>query len=199
MALTGGRRLWAAAGLFLLTGSAWGGEARWQTISENDRQRVLLAAEPPARTASGTYGVRLKRVFTGEPEERAYALDDLEIDCGVGTYRYTSVVIFDRDDDVMHRYRLTDQFCPVPPGSYLQTVRKLICPEKAEPHAIVRASPLMGEGQGGGESDNVSAKLGSPSPSPPPLKGGEKRILPEPLTKQENHPTHRAGGAVPGR
>jgi hypothetical protein len=127
MALTGGRWLWAAAGLFLLTGSAWGGEARWQAITENDRQRVLLAMEPPARTSAGSYGVRLKRVFTGESEEWAYALDSLEIDCGVGTYRYTSIVIFDRDDDVMHRYRFTDQFCPVPPGSYLETVQGLIC------------------------------------------------------------------------
>ena len=81
-----------------------------------------------ARSTAGSREVRLKRLFREPHGERAYSLDTMEIDCGRNLYRYTLVVIHDRDDDVMHRYRLSDQFTPITPGTIPGRVKEVVCP-----------------------------------------------------------------------
>ena len=67
------------------------------------------------------------RDFAGRGDERAYALDLLELDCGHDRYRYREILIYDRDDLLMHRYQLTDQFCPVPADSAVSLTRAAVC------------------------------------------------------------------------
>jgi len=117
----------ASLGLLLLPALLWGNDGPWIRLAEDSRMVYLLERGAPARSTTGTRTVRLKRAFREPYVERAYALDTMEIDCGRSLYRYTQIVIFDRDDDVMHRYRLTDQLAPVEPGSIPGRVKELVC------------------------------------------------------------------------
>lgn len=119
-----------ALGAFLfLAGivAAEGSDERWTMLSDGARTSTLLDRTGTGRTPDGTVFCRLKRLFTVE-DEHSYAMDSLELDCRRNQYRYRAILIYDRDDLLMHRYRLTDQFAPIPAGSDLEKARNLICP-----------------------------------------------------------------------
>ena len=121
-----------ALGIFLfLAGivAAGGSDERWIMLSDGAQTSTLLDRTGTYRTSTGSVLCRLKRLFKGG-DERAYATDSLEVDCQRNRYRYRDILIYDRDDLLMHRYRLTDQFGPIPPGSDLERVRNLVCPDK---------------------------------------------------------------------
>lgn len=103
-----------------------GAAERWVAVGEDGRTRHLLALGERRSSSTGGRLCQVKRIFK-DGGERAYSLDTLEFDCRQGLYRYQGIVIYDRDDDVMHRFPFTDQFCPVPPGSILSKVRDLAC------------------------------------------------------------------------
>ncbi len=117
-----------AALILLLPSLLWGkDDGEWLRLAEEGRMVHFMEKGPPARSASGLTAVRLKRLFREGFGERASSLDTIEVDCGRNLYRYTEIVIVDRDGDVMHRYRLTDQFVPVMSGSIPGRVRELAC------------------------------------------------------------------------
>jgi hypothetical protein len=100
----------------------------WVTVRDDPRityqlDITTLRGTPASRT------ITMRRLFKVR-DERAYALDTLEIDCLTNQYRFRDIVIYDSDHLVTHRYRLTDQFCPVPPGSYLASVRTTACSDR---------------------------------------------------------------------
>jgi hypothetical protein len=99
----------------------------WRRLLERDGIVTLLATTPPETTADGTRLVRLRRDFSARGDERAYALDQLELDCGRDLYRYREILIYDRDGLLMHRYRLTDQFGPVPADTAVSLARTTAC------------------------------------------------------------------------
>lgn len=118
----------AALTLLLLPALLWGAdEGEWLRLAEDGRMIHFMEKRPPVRSVSGTAAVRLKRLFRETYAERAYSVDTLEIDCGRNLYRYMEIVIHDRDGDVMHRYRLTDQLVPVMSGTIPGRVRELVC------------------------------------------------------------------------
>jgi hypothetical protein len=113
-----------------------------------DGSRLLLRNDGLTATylegstaAAGTVrSLTIRRVFRG-PGEHAYALDRLELDCAAGTYRYRDIVIYDRDDDVVNRYQLTDQPATIAPESYLETARHAVCGAPSAPAAQTPAAP----------------------------------------------------------
>ncbi|WP_298437474.1 hypothetical protein [Geobacter sp.] len=124
------RRGSVAAVLFLAQAAAGpvrGEDGKWLPLQE-DARVVWLMEEAPARAAGPVRTIRLKRIFKGGWEGRAYSVDTLELDCARNLYRYTELVIRDAEDDVFHRYRLHDQFCPVPPETAINRARAAVCP-----------------------------------------------------------------------
>ena len=122
-------RIIALSACLFLAGivAAEGSEERWIMLSDGARSSTLLDRTGTSRKPDGTALCRLKRLFT-VVDERSYAMDNLELDCRGNQYRYRDILIYDRDDLLMHRYRLTDQFAPIPAGSDLEKVRNLVCP-----------------------------------------------------------------------
>lgn len=109
-----------------------GAENGWLTLREDGRV-VWQMERAPAKDAGARRTVNLKRIFKGGWEERAYSIDTLELDCDAKRYRFTAMVIFDADGDVFHRYRLTDQPAPAPPGSVIEEALQHTClPNPAE-------------------------------------------------------------------
>ena len=104
----------------------------WRFIRADGRVAVFLdtAAAVPAEGAIRR--TTIKRLFTA-PDERAYALDILELDCRADTFRYLDIVLYDRDGDVVNRYNVSDQPAQVPPASYLATVSNLVCDRSSSP------------------------------------------------------------------
>ncbi len=122
-------RIVVVGALFVLAGivTSEGGDGHWQMLNDGVRTTTLLDRAATRRTPDGNVLCRLKRLFKVR-DERTYAVDSLEIDCRRSQYRYRDIFIYDRDDLLMHRYRLTDQFAPISPGSDLEKVHNLVCP-----------------------------------------------------------------------
>lgn len=100
-------------------------DSSWLTLRDDERTTyrldlTSLAGPPASRTC------RIRRTFKVN-DERAYAVDTVEIDCLRNNYRYKTILIYDRDDLLMHRYALTDQFCGIPEDSFLNRVRDEVC------------------------------------------------------------------------
>ena len=104
----------------------------WRFIRADGRVAVFLDAAAAVPAEGVVRRTTVKRLFAS-PDERAYALDTLEIDCGADTFRYLNVVLYDRDGYVVNRYTLSDQPAQVPAASYLATVRNLVCGRSPSP------------------------------------------------------------------
>jgi len=100
-------------------------DGSWLMLRDDDRTTYRLdLSSPDGPPASRT--CRIRRTFKVH-DERAYALDTVEIDCLRNSYRYRTILVFDSDDLLMHRYTLTDQFCGIPGDSFLNRVREEVC------------------------------------------------------------------------
>ncbi|BDV42875.1 hypothetical protein GURASL_17980 [Geotalea uraniireducens] len=98
------------------------------------RLSLRLITEAP-RQPAGRRLVEVRRDFP-PGDDRCYALDRVELDCRSGTYRYTGIVLYDRDGEVVNRYRPADQFVPIPAGSYLSRCHTLACPSVTIPQPL---------------------------------------------------------------
>lgn len=99
-------------------------ETGWRPL--RDDGRVVTELGPARTTSATTREATIRRTFRTD-DERAYAIDTLELDCTKRTYRYLDIVIYDRDGDVMHRYHLSDQPAAVPAASYLADALRMVC------------------------------------------------------------------------
>jgi len=151
MALTKYAVAAAVIGAVAASGAAAQGKGAWEVVREDGRVVYLVRRGPSPPDPSGMRSVQLKRVFkeapemgsgsgsgtvtdcSGKPVTRrekavvAYSLDTVEIDCRNGLYRFTDIAIYDRDDEIVNRYRPTDQLTPIPPSTYLAEVQKQAC------------------------------------------------------------------------
>ena len=102
------------------------GDGQWRLLRQDGRVCYLLDTASSGLTSSAPRVLRIRREFK-EPGERSYAQDSLEIDCRKGLYRFKEIVLYDRDDDVVNRYRLTDDFSPIPLASFIAEARDVVC------------------------------------------------------------------------
>ena len=115
--------------LTVLSCNVWAeGEAVWRLLQDDRRVSYLLDMTSLGKGGAAIRKLGIRRVFK-VPDEWVYAQDVLEIDCLNDLYRFRDITLFDRDDDVVHRYRLTDEFTAIPAASYIAVARRLLCPD----------------------------------------------------------------------